>query len=62
MCHRYYTPRRKTTQAIELPNKQTIKGLSLEESNKYLGILLADDIKQEHVKKKTTSEYLNRVR
>ena len=46
------------TQAIELLNKQTIKRLSLEESYKYLGILLADDIKHQYVKKKATSEYM----
>lgn len=50
------------TQGIDLPNKQTIKGLSLEESYKYLGILQADDIKHEQVKKKTSAEYLKRVR
>ena len=52
----------KETQVIELPNKQNIKGLSLEESYKYLGILQADDIKLEHVKKKTTSECPKRIR
>ena len=52
----------KQTQAIELPNKQTIKELSLEKSYKYLGILQAGNIKHEHVKKKTSSEYLKRVR
>ena len=52
----------KQTQVIEQPNKQNIKGLSLEESYKYLGILQADDIKLEHVKKKTTFEYLKRIR
>ena len=42
----------KQTQAIEQPNKQIIEGLSLEERYKYLGILRADDIKHEHMKKK----------
>ena len=46
------------TQAIELLNKQTIKRLSLEDSYKYLGILLADDIKHQYVKKKATSKYM----
>ena len=52
----------KLTQAIVLPNKQTIKGLSLEESYKYLSIFQAYVIKHKHVKKNTTSEYLKRVR
>ena len=52
MNHLYNTPRSKATLVIELPNKHTIKGLTLEESYKYLGILQADDIKFEHVKEK----------
>ena len=52
----------KQIQAIELPNKQIIKGLSLEESYKYFGILQADNIKHKQVKKKTISEYRKRVR
>ena len=62
ICHPYrHRGEVKKTQAIELPNRQTVKELSLEESYKYLGILQADDIKHEHVKKKTTSKYLKRV-
>ena len=34
----------KQTQAIKLPNKQIIKGLSLEENYKYLGILQYNNI------------------
>ena len=39
-----------------------IKGLNLDETYKYLGILQADDIKHIQVKKKTLSEYNKRVR
>jgi hypothetical protein len=52
----------KQAQGIELPNKQTIRSLNLEESYKYLGILQADNIKHMQVKRKTTTEYLKRVR
>jgi len=51
----------KQAQGIELPNKQTIRSLNLEESYKYLGILQAEKIKHEQVKKKTTTEYLKRI-
>ena len=51
----------KQTQYIELPNKQTIKELSLKESYKYFSILQANDIKHVQVKKKTISEYLKIV-
>ena len=43
------------TQGMNLPNNN-IKGLNLDESYKYLGILQADDIKHKQVKKKTLSE------
>ena len=49
------------TEDINLPNNN-IRGLSMEESYKYLGILQADDIKHVHVKKKAASEYTKRVR
>ena len=44
------------TQGMNLPNND-IKGLNLNETYKYLGILPADDIKHKQVKKKTLSEY-----
>ena len=46
---------------MNLPNNN-IKGLNLDETCKYLGILQADDIKHKQVKKKTLSEYNKRVR
>ena len=49
------------TEGINLPNNN-IRGLNLEESYKYLGILQADDIKHVQVKKKAASEYTKRVR
>ena len=48
-------------QGINLPNNN-IRGLNLEESYKYMGILQADDIKHVQVKKKVASEYTMRVR
>ena len=48
-------------EGINLPNNN-IRGLNLEESYKYLGILQADDIKHVQVKKKAASEYTMRVR
>ena len=49
------------TQGMNLP-KNNIKGLNLDETYKYLGILQADDIKHKQVKKKTLSKYNKRVR
>jgi hypothetical protein len=49
------------TEGINMPNNN-IRGLNLEESYKYLGILQADDIKHAQVKKKAASEYTKRVR
>ena len=45
-----------------LSNNNTIKGLSLEESYKYLGVPQAEDVKHRHVKKQISGEYTNRVR
>ena len=45
-----------------LPNGQQIKGLKTEESYKYLGILEADNIKQDLMKDKFREEYYRRVR
>ena len=44
-----------------MSNNNTIRGLSLEESYKYLGIQQADDVKHCQVKKQTSAEYTNRV-
>ena len=49
------------TEGINLPNNN-IRGLNLEKSYIYLGILQADDIKHVQVKKKAASEYIKRVR
>ena len=49
------------TEGINLPSNN-IRGLNLEESYKYLGILHADDIKHVQVKKKAASEYTKRAR
>ena len=49
------------TEGLNLPNNN-IKGLNLDETYKYLGILQADDIKHKQVKKKTSTEYNKRVR
>ena len=47
---------------VKLPNNEIIKGLSLQESYKYLGILQGDNIKHDQVKEKTSKEYLKRLR
>ena len=47
---------------VKLPNNEIIKGLSLQESYKYLGILQGDNIKHNQVKEKTSKEYLKRLR
>ena len=46
---------------MNLPNNN-IKGLNLEVTYKYLGILQVDDIKHKQIKKKTLSEYNKQVR
>ena len=50
------------TEGITLSNNNTIKGLSLEESYKYLGVHQAEDVTHRQVKKQTSAEYTNRVR
>ena len=45
-----------------MSNNNTIKGLSLEESYKYLGVQQAEDVKHRQVKKQTSAEYTNRER
>ena len=47
---------------MELSDGTRIHHLRTEESYKYLGMLEADSIKQEQMKKKTKQEYLKRVR
>ena len=49
------------TEGMNLPNNN-IKGLNLDETYKYLGILQADDIKHTQVKKKILSDYNKRVK
>ena len=44
------------TEGLTFSNNNTIKGLSLEESYKYLGVLQADDVKYCHMKKQTSAE------
>ena len=47
---------------IELPNQDNIRTLAENETNKYLGILEADTIKQVEMKKKNHKTYLRRTR
>ena len=44
--------KRQLTDGMELPNKDKIKTLAESETNKYLGILEADTIKQAEMKEK----------
>ena len=50
------------TEGLTLSNNNTIKGLSLEESYKYLGVQQAEDVKHRQVKKQTSAQYTNRIR
>ena len=43
-------------------SNNNIKGLSLEESYKYLGVQQSEDVKHRQVNKQTSAEYTNRVR
>ena len=54
--------KRHLTDWIELPNKDKIKSLAENETDKYLGILEADTIKQAEMKEKIQKEYLRRMR
>ena len=47
---------------MELPNQDKIRTLGEKETNKYLGILEADTIKQVEMKDKIKKEYLKRTR
>ena len=50
------------SEGLTLSNNNTIKGLSLEVSYKYLGVQQAEDVQHRQVKKQTFAEYTNRVR
>ena len=50
------------TEGLILSNNNIIKGLSLEESYKYLGVQQTEDVQHRQVKKQTSAEYTNRVR
>ena len=54
--------KRHLTDGIELPNQDKIRTLAEIETNKYLGILEADTIKQIEMKNKIQKEYLRRTR
>ena len=45
------------TEDFTLSNNNTFKGLSLEESYKYLGVQQAEDVKHRQGKKQTSAEY-----
>ena len=49
------------TELLTLSNNNTIKGLSLEENYKYLGVQQAEEFKHCHGKKHTSAENTNRV-
>ena len=49
--------KRHFTDGMELPNQEKIRTLGEKETNKYLGILEADTIKQEEMKEKIKKEY-----
>ena len=50
------------TDGMELPNQDKIRTLEEKETNKCLGILEADTIKQVEMKDKIQKEYLRRTR
>ena len=50
------------TDGIELPNQHKIRTLAENETNKFLGILEDDTIKQVEMKNKIQKEYLRRTR
>ena len=51
-----------TTDRLELPNQDNIRTLGENETYKYLGILVADTIKQVQMKDEIQKEYLRRTR
>ena len=54
--------KRHRTDGIELTNQDNIRTLGENDTNKYLGILEADTIKQVQMKDKIQKEYLRRTR
>ena len=54
--------KRHRTEEMELPNKDKIRTLVENETNKYVSILEADTIKQEEMKCRIQKEYLRRNR
>ena len=50
------------TEGLTLSNNNTIKGLSLEESYKYLGVQQAEDVKHRQVKRQISAEYTEYVK
>ena len=54
--------KRHLTDGIELPNQDKIRTHAENETYKYLGILMADTIKQVEMKNKIQKEYLRRTR
>ena len=54
--------KRHMTDGMELPNQDRIRTLGENETNKYLGILEADTIKQVQMKDTIQKEYLRRTR
>ena len=54
--------KRHLTDGIELPNQDMIRMLTENKTYKYLGILVADTIKQVEMKDKIQKEYLRRTR
>ena len=53
--------KRHMTEGMELPNQDKIRTLGGNETNKYLGILEADTIKQVEMKDKIQKEYLRKT-
>ena len=47
---------------LELPKRDNIRTLGEKKTDKYLGILKADTIKQREVKEKNKNKYLRRIR
>ena len=54
--------KRHSTDGMELPNQDKIRTLREKETNKYLGILEIDTIKEVEIKDKIKKEYLRRTR
>ena len=53
--------KRHLTDGMELPNQDKIRMRAEKETDKYLGIMEADTIKQEEMKDKIQKEYLMRT-